>query len=69
LGDLLAWWSRCLLLRVRCMTWWQRLLILKSATLFLLELLNPHVKNCNVSVLKPPSAFGCILMIWHALFC
>jgi hypothetical protein len=59
----------CLLLIVSCMTWCRRLLISKSATLFLLELLSLHVSNCNVSFLKPPGAFGCVLVTWYALFC
>jgi hypothetical protein len=67
LGNLLAWWSRCLLLKVKCLIWWQRLFILKSATLSWLKLSNQHVSSCNVSFLKPPSAFCCVLVVSYAL--
>jgi hypothetical protein len=63
----LAWWSRCLLLKVKCLIWWQRLFILKSATLSWLKLSNQHVSSCNVSFLKPPSAFCCVLVVSYAL--
>jgi hypothetical protein len=40
---------------------------LKSATPSWLELLNRHVSSCNLSFLKPPSAFCCILIVAHIL--
>jgi hypothetical protein len=67
LGNLLAWWSRCLRLRARCLTWWPRSFTLRSAILSLLGLLNQLASNCNVSSLKLPCAFCCVAVIFYVI--
>jgi hypothetical protein len=63
----LAWWNRCLHLRVGCLIWCPRSFILKSMILSLLRLSNQLPSSCNVSFLKPPCAFSYVPVIFHAI--